>query len=293
MYCGPSSSLAPDQFATLDHRWAYQPKLDGAFCTVTTDRRGTITNMLYRSGRTVGSTDADGLRGQYIGLPDAVLYGELEAQTEASVRARAARGFALLHVFDIGRVAGRSVERDAYSARYGLLHEWQAHVECYEPDAARAEWFRRDSAGLAHDVLGRFCRPQRGALRRLPIVPMHRGQDAGRSLWSSYVEREGGEGVVAVRLDAPMGRHGAKRKCRATTTLDCLVVSVGGKAAVLSYRGHSFVVSAACKAAADARPGDIVEVLANGWQESSVCPKHARIVRLRYDLRAQDAAGRP
>jgi hypothetical protein len=286
VYAGPSSSLPPDRLASLDSRWACMPKRDGVYCTVTTDRRGTISNLLYRSGQLVSLTDADGLRGQYIGAPDATLVGELEAQTEASIRARTTRGYALLHVFDVARMDGRSLHSQPFSQRYGMLHQWQAAIECYEPDAAQAEWWRRDVNGDAHDVTGRFCTPMRGALRRLPIVPLHRGTGAGRALWDAYVEREGGEGVVACRLDAPLGKRGGKKKCRAVQTLDALVVSVGPRAAVLSYAGRTFAVSAMCKAAQGMRRGMVAEVVANGWTEASSIPKHARIVRVRADKAA-------
>lgn len=284
-YCGPSSSVAPDRLRAIDaDRWAFQPKIDGVYCTITTDSRGRVANMLYRSGKLVSLGDADGLPGQYIGLPDSTIYGELEAQTESATRARSARGFALVHLFDAGRIAGRSIAAEPYSARYGWLHRWQAHVECYEPDVASAEFARRDGNGVPHDVLGQFCKASAGAVRRMPIVSLYRGHGAAESLWAEHVERSGGEGVVAVRLDAPLGRRGGKCKCRATTTLDCLVVDVGARAAVLSYRGHSFAVSAGCKAAQGMRQGDVVEVLANGWHEKSVTPKHARVLRVRRDV---------
>jgi hypothetical protein len=282
-YAGPSSSLTPDRLDALDSRWATMPKLDGVYCTATTDRAGRVANLLYRSGGLVSHGDADGLRGQYVGLPDATIVGELEAQTEASTRARATRGYALLHVFDVARLDGRSVASEPFSARYGLLHRWHAAVECYEPDVATAEHWRRDATGLPHDVLGRFCKPQRGALRRLPIVPLHRGAGAALALWSQFVERSGGEGVVACRLDAPLGRRGAKVKCRATDTIDCLVVDVGPRAARLAYRGRPFVLSSACKAAQGMQRGDVVEVRINGWTEAASLPKHPRIVRIRRD----------
>ena len=283
-YAGPSSSLTPDRLASLDARWACMPKLDGVYCTATTDRAGRIANLLYRSGGLVSHGDADGLRGQYVGLPDATIVGELEAQTEASVRARTTRGYALLHVFDVARLDGRSVASEPFSARYGLLHRWHAAVECYEPDVATAEHWRRDAAGLPHDVLGRFCKPQRGALRRLPIVPLHRGAGSALALWSQFVERSGGEGVVACRLDAPLGKRGAKVKCKPVDTISATVLAVGPRAARLSYRGHPFVVSAAGKAARGLAPGLVVDVRHDGWYESSVTPKFARIVRQRPDL---------
>lgn len=283
MYCGPTSSLPVEKLLTLDCRWAFQPKIDGVYCTVTTDANGRIANMLYRSGERVTTHDSDGLIGQYIGLPDSVVHGELEAQTEASLRARATRRFACVHLFDASRIASSNVTTSPFYERYGWLQRWRAYVDCYEREACTPVVTRRDENRFVRDVLGRFVRPAKGAVVRFPIVPNVFGRGAVRGLWASFVET-GGEGVVAIRLDAPFGARGAKKKCRATTTFDCVVTAVSPRVAQLVYRGYSFVVSAAGKAAIGIRPGDLVEVAANGWYEGSIKPKHARIVRVRRDI---------
>ena len=47
---------------------------------------------------------------------------------------------------------------------------------------------------------GAFVSPVPRDHRRLLLVPLHRGASAGRDLWARHVERDGGEGLVAVRL---------------------------------------------------------------------------------------------
>lgn len=280
---GAGARLAPERGLALDpRRWAWQPKVDGTFVRAATDRDGRIASLLHRSGAHVSAADADGLVGLSLGLPDAVLLGELEAHTEAGVRARAARGWPALHLFDCARFLGRDVAARAYGERHGLLHRWQADVECYG-EVQRADWWTGDATGRAHDARGRFCRAVPRDLRRLPIVPLARGRGAAEALWRSHVEVGGGEGLVAVRLDAPLGARGAKRKVKASETLDCVVLSVGRAAARLSWRGLTFVVSAKGKTLA---PGQVVEVACDGWYERRATPRFARIVSVRADLPA-------
>jgi hypothetical protein len=281
-YAGAGSRLAPSAGLALDpSRWAWQVKVDGVYARISTDRAGRIATMLHRSGAPVAVADAGGLYGLATGMPDAVLHAELEAGTEAGRRAAASRGWVAAHLFDCSRLLGRNVASLPYSDRYGRLLRWQAQVEC-DGTLSRDDWWQLDEQGDAHDpATGRYCRAVPRDLRRLPVVELARGVGAGQRLWQSAVDREGGEGLVAVRLDAQLGVRGAKRKIKATDTIDAAVVAVFGRVATCSYAGVMFSLRVGSSAV---RVGEVVEVAHDGWYESSTTPRFARLVRRRPDL---------
>lgn len=279
-YSGATARLAPERGLALDpRRWAWQEKRDGVYCQARTDRHGRISDLRYRSGQPVSALDADGLLDLDTGLPDAVLCGELEAQTEAGRRARSARGRAHLHLFDCSRWNGRYVAPLPYAERHGLLYRWQANIECYT-----GEQEYRDRRGNWHDATsGDFVRPTIRNLSRLPIVPLHRGKGSAEQLWRQHVELEGGEGLVAVRLDAPLGARAAKRKLKRANTLDCRILCVDGGVACVSWLDKTFYLSARGRWSRLV-PGQVVEVRADGFYERGATPRFARIVRVREDL---------
>jgi hypothetical protein len=281
-YAGASSRLAPDRGLALPaNRWAWQPKLDGVYARATTDAAGRIVELRHRSGAVIPLADCDGLPGLATGLPNATLHGELEAGTECGRRSAALRGYPVLHLFDISLAAGRSLARLPYLDRYQALHRWQADVEELGR-IARGDWWEVDATGRAHDPsTGRYCRAVPRDLRRLPIVELARGVGAGQRLWREHVDREGGEGLVAVRLDATLGQRDSKRKIKATDTLDCVVVEVRGRVARVAYAGRAFSLRVG---ASPLRVGEVVEVAHDGWYESSTTPRFARLVRRRPDL---------
>src|SRR5204863_8326743 len=123
----------------------------------------------------------------------------------------------------------------------------QADVECYG-EIPRGSWWSEDEHGAAHGPDGRYVRATPRDLRRMPVVPMARGTGASAKLWRSHVELAGGEGLVAVRLEAQLGARGAKRKIKASESLDCTVLPGDGGAAIVAWRGLTFAVSA---------PGDV------------------------------------
>lgn len=280
-YTGAGSRLDPARGLALDpRRWAWQPKPDGVYARVSLDRRGRIANVLARSGAPL--REAADLVGILAGPPDSVLHGELEARTEAGNRAAATRGWRALHLFDATRWAGRDCSGDVYADRYARLHQAQAELEL---GGRRNPWVD-DDEGDAHDVrTGRYTRRVPRDIRRLPVVPLARGRGSGEQLWRSYVELGGGEGLVAVRLDAPARVRGAKRKIKQTMELDCRVLACEGGAARLEYGGQVFVVSARGRWS-QLQPGELVEVAADGWYERGATPRFARIVRVRDDLAA-------
>jgi ATP-dependent DNA ligase len=281
-YAGASSRLAPDRGLALPgDRWGWQPKLDGVYARATTDAAGRIVELRHRSGEAIPLADCDGLPGLATGLPNATLHGELEAGTECGRRSAALRGYPVLHLFDISLAAGRSLARLPYLDRYQALHRWQADVEELGR-ISRGDWWEVDATGRAHDpATGRYCRAVPRDLRRLPIVELARGVGAGQRLWREHVDREGGEGIVAVRLDAQLGARDSKRKIKATDTLDCVVVEVRGRVARVAYAGRAFSLRVGVT---PMRVGETVEVAHDGWYEAAPTPRFARLVRRRPDL---------
>mgnify|MGYP000069419844 FL=1 len=271
-YCGARGPLTLDDAAQLGSGWAYQPKIDGCYARIETSGSGRVIRAITRSGQPLRC----GLEGLATGMPAAVLHAEVEAHTEAGIRAAATAGFTRAHLFDVTALDGRDLRSEPYADRYAALHTYQVQAEL-----RRVDPWRRDRQGDHHDTAGRYCVPIPVDYRRFPIVPQHRGPNAARELWRDHVERHGGEGIVAVALRAPVGRRNAKRKIKPRDTLDARVVSVDSSAAVLIYAGHQFVVSAR---GVPVHVGEIVEVAHSGWYESGVTPRFARIVRVRHDL---------
>ena len=280
-YPGPRSRRPPGAALELDAaRWCYMPKLDGVAARVRLDERGAIASVMSRAGLEL--RDGRDLIGIVAGFPDSILWGELESLTEASNRAVAARGWRCLHLWDAERSDGRDLSRLPFASRWGEIHRGQGYVDGERQHRDRGA-DRLDVRGVRHDDAGRFApRTPPHDLRRVLVVPLHRGVGAGVALWAEHVHRGGGEGVVAARLDAPIGSRLAKVKIRDGRTIDAVVVAVDCSAAVLVWAGRTFTVAAAARH--DLHPGDVVEVAIDGFTEATSTPKHARIVRARPDL---------
>lgn len=262
-------------------RYGWSPKVDGAGVYWSTDRAGKLSTLLHRSGRPVTPAEADGLYGQPVGLPDSSGYAELECHTEAGIRARETRGWAALHMIDCARYAGRSISSLTFEQRHAKMHRWQSLTECYEPELGRLDWWTDDDRGRAHDpATGQYVVARPRDLRRLPIIPVYRGPDAARRLWDQ-VEAGDLEGMVAVALAAPLGARGSKRKVKPVEDIGVTILSFDARAASVSWKGVQFVVSAVNKVL---RTGDIWDCRIDGWFESSVTPKFARLVSRRDDL---------
>lgn len=281
-YAGPTSRIKLDQALRLDpSRFAFMPKEDGSYVDFSTDSAGRIFRMTFRTGREVDGQEADGLYGVAIGLPSAQLTGELDIYSEAAVRLRKTRGWAALNVFDIIRCAGRYVAREPFQVRRSLLERWQS-------DAIPDDWFWQDGHGKSHDrKSNRFVKPKPRNRRRVPLVPLATGKVGFEQLWHSFVEVGGGEGLVAVDLEAPIGARGAKRKVKRHDHLDLPVVHVGETGIRVTYAGE--VVRIPCKrlvASGGVKVGDVVEVKCDGFYEHRPIPKFARVLRVRHDLRA-------
>ena len=283
-YTGATRRLDPDAGLALpDRRYGWQLKHDGCYVRLSLDCHGRIASVLSRAGRPV-PTD---LLGILAGPPDSVLHGELEAHTEAGIRAATARGFALCHLFDVTRLAGRDVSAAPYAERHGLLYTAQSILE--GDDLARVRSWQTDATGRAHASSGRFVAPVPRDLRRLPVTPLVRGHAAARDLWRRAVELGGGEGLVACRLDAPARARNAKSKIKLADTLDAVVLDACATAMTVativrtdSSRGpRSREVRFAMPGSAPI--GTTVEVRVDGWYATGL-PRFPRLVRSRGDL---------
>jgi len=277
-YAGAGSLLSPDDGLRLDpSRWGWQPKIDGLYAHVYTDERGVVERVHSRTGRSL--SEARSLVGCALGIPSATIAGEFEGGTEAGIRAAEARGWSAFHMFDALRLYGRDVMGFAALTRHRLLEHGTGDQEALD-------WWWRDAFGAAHDPhTGRFVRAVPDDARRFPLVPMARRMSDAETMWSA-VECGMYEGLVAVDLGAHLGKRGAKRKIKATETLDCVVVSVAARAAIVAWSGHTFAVSHRGEDRLQA--GEIVEVAANGFYEHArkgapVVPRFARLVRRRVD----------
>jgi hypothetical protein len=273
-YTGPRSRIAPDKAARLGADWAYQTKVDGVYVRLGTDRNGKVCSVLGRNGqRPAGSAQFLGLA---TGVPSASLAAEAELHTEAGIRIAATRGYPICHVFDLTSINGRSVIRQPYRWRRDALWRARASAEMGDVDP----WLT-DAIGDCHDPeTGRYVAPVPVGCKRFPIVEQVR---SFAEAWRS-VEHDGAEGVVAVRLDADVGGRMAKVKVKRHDLIDCTVLEVAGGLARVSYAGHSFVVSASANAAKLIRSGSVVSIKADGFFETSVTPRFARIVAHRTDL---------
>lgn len=276
-YAGARGRLTYEQATDLTGRYWYQPKVDGAYCRISLDARGCIASLVSRAGKEFPRGDVGDLIGQQIGAPHSVYVGELEAHTEASVRERARRGYPLVHLFDAIYHGRQRITDQPYRYRYGALQAARAEVEIY---GGVTEPWVDDEHERAHDATtGRYTRRVPRGWRRAPILPLWHPREL-EARWGEYVERDGGEGIVAVAVDAPMGRRRAKIKIKATDTIDARIAEVDGKLALLVWAGGSFVLTRPKGAAV----GDAIEIACDGFYEATSSPRFPRVVRVRSDL---------
>lgn len=271
MNLGAGSLISPDLARQLDSKkWAYQPKIDGGYATVTTDANGAILSAVSRSGRPWTLGDLEQVRT----IPSAVLCCEIERHTEAAVVAVRNRGFELLHIFDALSLGGRALVAETYADRYQAIMRAIA-----EREAQQGEWVY--AAGNRRTEAGRFTHAAPVDVRRTPLVPMLRGASGFDEMWSTYVERQQGEGLVAVNLTAKAGSKLAKRKVKTTDTVSAKLSpgNGGGKTAHVYIYGQRVTV---CMPA-NMRYGDIVDIAHNGFYNTGE-PRFARVVRKRFDL---------
>lgn len=268
-----------ERAAALGRGWAVQAKVDGCYARAHLDRRGRIERVLSRAGRPLERALVGHILGAFVGWPDSVLVGELEAHTEAGNRAAAGRGWRALHLFDVVRAGGRYLGREPYRARRDALWRMQSEVVnlgCELP------WYE-DDHGARSKATGRWCRAVATDWRLTPILPQW---PAGRAeeAWGAWGPDAGGEGLVVVNLEAPLGARGAKRKVKRTDTLDAVVVASGQGALTVEWAGRLVTVAAGAPADARIGVGEVVELACEGWYERTSLPRFARLVRQRTDL---------
>lgn len=276
-YAGARSRLTERAARVLpSRRFLFQPKIDGAYCTAITDGRGFLRHLLSRTGQAFGAADVDDLIGVQTGHRDAVLIGELECHTPVGVAARESRGFPLLHLYDAARLSGVPCHAVPYSERLARLFAERSRAEVEHVD----QWEPAHGGRYRERSSGQFDRKHPRDHRRLPIVECSR--DFGE-LWQRHVLLGGGEGLVAVRVDASLGARGAKRKIKPTDTFSATLVGRDTSAALLDYRGVRFVVSARAAWARLLSPADVVDFACDGWTMQGQ-PRNPRMIRPRPDL---------
>lgn len=278
LYAGAAGRATLTQAAALGAGHAIQPKLDGCYCVATTDSSGRVAHLVSRAGKKFPAAIASELRG-VIWAPDSIIIGELEAWTEAANRIAAGRGYRMLHLFDALRIGGRDVSPLPYRGRRDALLRAESAIICDDRDRPWLE----DEHGVAHDLTsGRFVRPVPRSWRRIRVTPQLPARMADQA-WAEWVEpgHEAIEGLVVVALESRLGGRGSKRKVKRAETIDATVIGVGARSASVAWAGGTFSVSAGGLALA---VGQVVEVVHEGFHESVVTPRFARIARRRRDL---------
>lgn len=279
-YAGATGRIAIDQVLELGDRFAVQEKRDGAYARVHLDGRGRIASLFSRAGAPIPAAQWSAIRGAMVGAPHAELVGELDAHTEAGAAA-AARDGLRVHLFDVIHDGRRRLVDQPYRERYRSLLSMQVAAAC----RAEESWWQDEDHGTRDRISGRWSREALGpgGIALAPPLELVRPA-AARQLWERAAAGES-EGLVVVALDAPLGARQAKRKCKPRNTLDCKVLAVDAKAAVVQCGPIRFVVSARSSEDRELVAGDLVEVAHEGWYAGGA-PRFARLLRLRSDLGA-------
>lgn len=267
-YVGATKAVRLLDLERLPSSFVIQPKIDGVYVTLYLDGRGRVCRVFMRSGAEAPRHLVSHLLGALVGSPHAEVVGELEAMTDAG-EAAAARGPRRVHLFDCTHDGERSMVRLPYRERRDALWRMQSAVQCATPDDDhRPAPYRR------------YRDPVLPGWRLTPIVeqvPANRASWA----WDAWVKESDGEGLVAVNLDAPVGRPASKLKCKPWESIDCRAVAVARTTVTCSWNGHLFNVS---RGRHHVEVGDLVEVHIAGWYGTGVVPKFPAIVRIRRDL---------
>lgn len=283
LYAGATSKIERSQLSKLGAGYVAQPKLDGIFGYVSTDRAGRISSIVTRSGEIIGPALMAEFRGVRW-MPDSLVTCEVELWTEASNRAAQGRGYRMIYPFDAQRVGGRDVSRESYRVRRDALMRAEVEVESRGPDTPWVE----DDQGDCHDLkTGRYVKPTPLAWRRVRVVPQAPISQAEQA-WERWVERgEAGpcEGLVAVALDAQLGARKSKLKCKEASTLDAVVTSVSARSLSAYWTAGRRAVVVSRPASALVSVGDVVELRHESFHDDGA-PRFARFSRVRRDLAA-------
>lgn len=271
-YAGALGRVTLAQAQRLGEGYAVQPKIDGQYVELHLDGSGLVDRVISRGGREI-KCDLIGLRA---GLPGSVLVGELEAHTERGRAAARRRGWANCHLFDAIRAGARDVSTDPYRMRRDWLYRGWAACDCLT--APSDTYLTRSAGRLRARTTGRFLPPQSAERNRFPIVTQRPIGEASE-LYDSVLDA-GGEGIVIVALDAPIGKRGAKRKCKPRDSIDAKVIARDARSAMMLWERGTFAVGIGQK---DVAVGQIWEVTHEGYYATGE-PRFARLTRLRSDL---------
>lgn len=270
-YAGATKRVALRELGQLGSRWVVQPKKDGIYARVCLDGRGRIVRVFMRNGSEAPAHLTAHLRGALVGFPHAELVGELEAMTEQAERRARDGQIRRIHLFDCLFDGSRNLVRAPYHVRRAALWRMNAAVQCYAPDDNHvpAPWRRYRAVSPPG---WRLC----PVIDQVPVA-------ASARAWEEWVvgPEDGDEGLVAVNLDAPVSGRAAKLKVKQTDTVDAVVAQVSPSVVIARWNGHLFSVARG-RHVVDV--GETVEVACDGFYETSVTPKFARLVRVRRDL---------
>lgn len=264
-YVGATKRITLVEARSLGPRWVVQEKHDGILVRLHLNSQGRVHLAFTRSERAVPVTHLGAIRGALLGRPHAVLIGELEAGTEAGVKAATDRGQPLVHLFDALHDGDRSLARLPYGARRDALWRMWAEAESVAPPSHR-------------DALGRFSRARGVAVA--PIVAQRPLSQLDAS-WGDVVVDGEREGLVLVNIDAPAGARASKLKLKPFDTLDARAVSVSRTTVTCEWRGSLFNLG---RGRNWVELGDVVEVRHCGWYSAGQVPRFPALVRVRREL---------
>jgi ATP-dependent DNA ligase len=200
-YVGPKLQVQPDALDQLEATGLYvaEEKFDGYWVEVTTDAQGNISKLVGRSGKTFSGDNVRGLLNSWLGVPNSIFVGELEAGTEAANKTAPKFGSRRIHIFDVVQLLGTSTVDHVYEKRRELLELM-------------------------------FNHPKIQALQTIVLVKQ--AKHSFRQFFNSVVSN-GGEGLVIKRLGKQYKSHSTSGKtdhwlrCKKFRYVDYVVVDVG------------------------------------------------------------------
>jgi hypothetical protein len=277
LYCGAAGRITLHKARALGRAFVVTPKVDGAYCTARVAPDGALSHLWMRNGLELPKNLMAEFRG--IKWTPGLYVVEAEVYTERANRLAATRGWRTLHVFDVLRIGD---QQDVSGLPYAARRDALMRAETAAIDAHSEPW-TLDEQRRAHDrKSGKFVPAVPTGWRRMRVVesrPAHLAEQA----WIDWVERGDAEGLVVIATEARIGQRSAKRKLKTATSIDATVVSAGHPKYVgLDWGGVRWIQY--WTRAGELRPGNVVEVACDGFNERTNQPKHGRIVRPRPDL---------
>lgn len=273
-------------------QWVIQEKKDGQYCEFDTDEDGCISVLRSKTGFPIENDEAKKMKGIFAGYPNATIVGELTSHTETGKSDTLLRGYPVIHCFDILRTFDDLIIEQPYSFRYETLQKMHAELQEFKgPDKVHS----LDNKGNAHDFNGRFTQNIPKSWKRTPILScfiMERFDE----IWDRCVVQQGGEGIVLVDWDAPVGKRGSKLKHKPIDTIDAEVIKVTNNVARVAYYDLNTMevgvpicnttkrqILVSNQGECSLRVGETVEIAFQGYYKSGR-PMFARVIAKRTDL---------